>query len=142
MTVPPSGICDVYWRKNETIKSFVKDFKYTWDYPDTDLDYRFRLCYPVHGVEQCVRLSSGFKVVTDFDASIGINATAGTVQVVMHSKYSTKANCTSITQQPTVSPTHQVIITTKSPIGSDATTAGSSGEDSNLNQFLDEHDIN
>ena len=71
----------------------------------TSEDHQYRLGYPVGGSYQYITLYNRYKIVTDFDTSIGIDATAGTVQTVMHDTYSYKVNCTSITQSPTTDPT-------------------------------------
>ena len=101
LLVPPPDNCLVYWRKNRTQSSLIRDYKYIWERADTDDDHQYRLCYTVTGGPQCVELYPRYKVVTDLDTSVGVDTTADTDQTVMFDTYSQKANCTSVTQAPT-----------------------------------------
>ena len=76
-----------------------------WERASTSDDHQYRLGYPVGGSYQYITLYNRYKIVTDFDTSIGYDSTAGTVQTVMFNTYSHRVNCTSITQSPTVDPT-------------------------------------
>ena len=98
--VPPPSNCYVYWRKNGT----KRDFKFIWDAADTDLDKQYYLSYYVSGSLQSVTLYPRYKVVGDYDSSRGADASAGYVQTLMYDTLSRRANCTSITQEPTTAP--------------------------------------
>lgn len=112
MLVPPPGSCTNYWIKSASTRYFIFDWdNITIPSGDTKDDYNYLLSYYVAGEIQQVLLSldATYKLVYDFDYSIGVDTVAGTIQTVYYGytneRYSIPVDCISVTQSPTENPT-------------------------------------